>query len=124
IIGTLAFVESEEKFYIYGVGSTWEMVFDLNHVSRPIERNLSFYQPGNVRPNSVLFNYIPTMEFKIPSGAPHSFATLEVPPTGGSLLLGISSVAGGGTISFAAGSTVGVFSIASDIVFLPADFET
>lgn len=122
--GVLAFVEDEESFYLFNVASAWEKVFDLNAVSDPIERNLSFYAPGLVRPNSVVFHYIPTMEFKLPAGAPHSYATLEKAPSGGNLVVGISSLGGNGTITFADGSTDGVFNVAGDLVFLPADFES
>lgn len=124
VAGTLAFVEDDEAFYLYDVSLVWMKVFSLDEpITSPVERNLSFFAPGLVRPNNLLFHYIPTMEFVLPAGAPNSFATLEVPPSGGDLVLTITALLGSGTITFEDGETDGVFSVPNDITVLPADFE-
>ena len=128
-IGVSCYVSSEECVYLYVPGIStpeWQLFYDLNADHPAIERNLSFFQPGLVRPSATMFHFIPTMEFKLPAGAPNSFATLDVAPSGGNLVLTITATSSGGTgtVTFADGSTTGVFSIPSDIVVLPADFET
>lgn len=124
VVGTLAFVQDEAAFYLYDLSLAWFKVFSLGDpITSPVERNLSFFAPGLVRPNNLLFHYIPTMEFTLPASAPNSFATLEVPPSGGDLVLTISALLGSGTITFEDGETDGVFSVPSNIIVLPADFE-
>ncbi|MFC3724413.1 hypothetical protein [Neoaquamicrobium sediminum] len=118
-IGVLAYVAGLDQYWQFSPDEEWVLAFDLNADFAPIERNLSFYAPGLVRPNAPLFAYVPTMEFTLPAGAPGSHAVLDVAPAGGNLILTFA----GGTITFLDGQTEGTFSVASDYVIHPAETE-
>lgn len=118
-IGALVYVEDLDQYWQFNPYNQWSMAIDLNAVYAPIERNLSFYAPGLVRPNSTLFTYIPTMEFTLPAGAPGSHATLAEPPIGGDLVI----LMGGSTIVFPEGQVVGTFNVPSEMVIHPSETE-
>lgn len=119
-IGTLLYVENERKFIVYTNFSTWETAWDLDDTHPSMERSLTAFVPGFVAPGGRVINYVPSIEFAIPAGAPGSKAHLEEPPVGGNLVLSMT----GGSITFANGSTTGVFNVPSETVIRPSEFES
>lgn len=120
VVGTILYVQNERKFYLFSPHNTWDMIWDLDGTKPSMARTISAYVPGFVAPHGRIIVYVPTIEFHIPAGAPGSKASLEVPPTGGDLVLNMN----GGTITFANGSTTGVFSVPNPITILPSEFES
>ncbi|MDQ0317730.1 hypothetical protein [Amorphus orientalis] len=113
--GVLVFVEDEQAYFRWNpLVSDWTLAFPLNYSLPDIPKTLSFYAPGYIRPNATIFNYVTAEEFTLRAGAPGSHARLRVPPVGGSIVLTGNN---GLTITFASGSTEGVFSQPEDAVY-------
>lgn len=123
-IGAWVFVQDANEYAHFNLESQWVTGLDLDAVpSTPIERTLAFYNPGLIRPNSILFHYVAGMEFTIPANAPGSGAILETPPIGGSIVFPIlTSTGNSGNISFAAGSVNGVIYFPAEAV-IHASFD-
>lgn len=96
-----------------------EWVVLPNELAGPVPRDLSFYAPSYLRPNTQIFRYICGQEFTLPAGAIGSVARLETANS-----FDITMDMTGGTLSFAAGSTVGVFNIPSDVILQPTLVES
>lgn len=90
-----------------------------NSLPGAVPRELGFYAPGLVRNNAVLFRYICGQEITLPAGLAGSVARLEE-ANDVDLVLDMN----GGTITFLAGSTVGVFSFPSEVVLQPTLVES
>ena len=124
-IGTIFFVQNESAFYIMSDEGGWEKVIDLNTTLTPVPRALTFYNPGNIRPSTVLFRYVAGLQLAIPADAPGSGAGLETAPGGGGISFGIyHSGVPVGSINFAQDSTQGTFDFPSNVVVnnaLPAE---
>lgn len=119
--GNIIFVEDEEALYIYSKSTNaWELLVDINeeHVATP--RELSFFAPGIVRPNSIIFHYVAGMELALPAGVPGSGAGLQTAPSSAiefQILKGNTQI---GSITFAAGSVEGVVSVPNEAIIHPA----
>ena len=113
--GYLVYVADEQSYYVAD-GGAWIFVLAVGAAHREVQRELTFYNPYRLRKNSVLFYYTAGTEFTIPAGAPGSGASLEVAPTGVMVFTILHNATPIGTITFAAASTTGVVSIASEVV--------
>jgi len=118
--GQQVYVRDEDAYYMMTYDGSWDMLIDVGAEHRAIEREFSFYAPYRIRPNSVMFEYVAGMEFTIEAGAPNSGANLDVAPVGGNVVFSIYHLgAVVGTVTFAAGSTVGVISFPAEVIVQP-----
>jgi Protein of unknown function (DUF2793). len=121
--GVLVYVADEQAYVHFNHHGQWVTAIDLNATQPPVPRSLNVYVPGRIRPDAPVFRYVAAMEFTLPAGAIGSTALLEVPPVGADVTFSVTGGSGSGTITFANGSTVGVFNIPNDIVTLPSELQ-
>lgn len=122
--GAWVYVKDANEYAHFNDANQWVTALDLDGPHAPIERTLAFYNPGLIRPNSLLFNYVAGMEFTIPQDAPGTGGTLEVPPSGGSVVFPIYTRSGNsGHITFGDGSTVGTVTFPNEVVVHPTEVE-
>ena len=119
-VGHLVYVKDQNKYYMYNWANVWELAIDIGATHRGIEREFSFYAPGILRPNAVLFYYVAGLEFTVAAGAPHSGAKLEVPA---SSPITFTFNRGGATVSFGAGDTSGDVNWPSEEIIQPSHVE-
>ncbi len=116
---TLVYVQNEGRFYQLAEGG-WTVALDPSAIPPTFQRELSLYAPGYIRPSSTVFLYVPAIEFTVPAGAPGSSAHLEVAAPQ-NIEFAVSGAYGGGTITFAAGSTSGVFNFPDGLSVFPLE---
>jgi len=123
-LGVKMFVEDEFKWVLFNPNGNWQVIWDMNKSHRAIEREFSWYAPGNIRKNAVIFAYVAAQEFVIEAGAPGSGASCEVAPTSDVVFNVRKNNASVGNITFLAGQTEGVVNIPNEVAVLPAGQES
>lgn len=119
--GNVCFVEDDQTLRIYSRATqSWDVLVDLNAVHQPVERELSCFIPGILRPNAVIWAYVAGMELALAPGLPGAGAGLQIAPSAGVQFTLQKANTVVGTISFAAGSTTGVIDFPNEIIIHPA----
>lgn len=106
-------------YYVFANGQ-WVLAWNVGAQHRVVQRELTFYNPYRVRPNSTLFLYCAGTELTLPDGVPGSGATLEVAPSGNLSLSILHNGAPIGSVFFAAGQTTGSVNVNGRRVIHPS----
>lgn len=124
VVGDRFWVEDEEKFYILNSVPAWVMFWDPARTHRAIQRELTFFVPGLVRPSATIINYVASTELAFPGTIPDTpdgqGAYCFTPPDAPTNFLIKKNGVEVGQIGFNAGENEGNVNFMADTVIVPA----